>query len=75
MKDKENLSFEETVKKLESILEAMNRGSLTLEASLKNFEEAHHLLKRCYTMLNEAEKKVEILIKKDGELHPEPLES
>jgi exodeoxyribonuclease VII small subunit len=51
----------------------MEKGDLSLEKSLKVFEEGVLLSKKCAQLLNEAEKKVELLIHdKDGKLEARP---
>lgn len=61
--------FEKAFTRLEEILEKMNSGKLSLEESLKLYEEADHLIVCCANRLNEAEEKIEMLIKKrDGQL-------
>ncbi len=62
-------SFEESIDRLEKILEQMNSGEIGLEESLKLFEEADKLILSSHKRLTDAEKKVETLIKKrSGEL-------
>ena len=56
-------SFEDSLKKLESIVEKMESGDLKLEDSLKLFEEGMKLTKECNVRLNEIEKKVKLLLK------------
>lgn len=66
--------FEEAVKKLESIVARLEDGDIPLEESLKLFEEGVKLSRFCAKKLDEAEKKVEILMKdKDGKLKPQPF--
>lgn len=61
--------FEDALKKLEGIVKKLEEGDLPLEESLKYFEEGVKLSRLCAHKLDEAEKKVEILIKeKDGKL-------
>lgn len=62
----ETLSFEAAFARLEKILEKMNTGTISLDESLKLYEEADSLISRCSKKLNEAEKKIEILIKNRG---------
>jgi exodeoxyribonuclease VII small subunit len=57
------LSFEESVKRLEEILEKMNSGKITLDESLQLFEEADKLITTCNKRLHDAEQKIEVLIK------------
>jgi exodeoxyribonuclease VII small subunit len=68
-----NLSFETTLNQLETIIEKMETGQLSLEESLKNFEEGIALTRNCQQALKEAEQKVQILIEKNGELQTEPF--
>lgn len=56
-------SFEEAFARLEQILERMNASNVTLDESLKLFEEADKLIAECNQRLTQAEKKVETLIK------------
>jgi exodeoxyribonuclease VII small subunit len=61
--------FETAFARLEEILEKMNSGAVTLDDSLSLYEEADKLIVTCAQRLNEAEQKVEMLIKKrTGEL-------
>jgi exodeoxyribonuclease VII small subunit len=61
--------FEEAYARLEQILEKMNSGKLSLDDSLKLYEEADVLIAACQKRLTEAEHKIEILIKnRSGEL-------
>lgn len=59
----ENTSFESAFARLEEILEKMNSSAITLDESLKLYEEADRLITTCNKRLNEAERKIEILIK------------
>ncbi len=65
--------FEESLQRLESIVKEMERGELPLEASLKLFEEGIALSGTCRKQLEEAEGKVEILLKQNGEMRAEPF--
>lgn len=67
-------SFEESLKKLESIVDQMEKGDLPLEESLKLFEEGVSLSAACKQELDAAEGKVEMLIRqRDGSLKIEPF--
>jgi len=66
---KSDVCFETAFSRLEQILDKMNSGSVSLDESLKLYEEADKLIISCSKKLNEAEKKIEILIKnRNGEL-------
>jgi len=65
-------SFEESLKKLESIVDQLERGDLALEESLKLFEEGVGLSNFCKKELDAAEGKVQMLVKqRDGSLKAE----
>lgn len=59
-------NFETAFARLEEILESMNSGSISLDESLKLYEEADGLINTCSKRLNDAERKIEILIKNRG---------
>lgn len=68
-KKEDEQSFEKSFKRLEEILEKMNSGEISLDESLKLYEEADKLINTCGKRLNEAERKIEILIKnRNGEI-------
>ncbi len=67
-------SFEESLKKLEVIVDQLEKGDLALEDSLRLFEEGVGLSAACKKELDEAEGKVQVLIKqRDGSLKAEPF--
>ncbi len=63
----DNINFETTLSRLEALVCEMEKGDLSLEESLKRFEEGVHLSKSCSKILNEAEKKVEMLLSDQAE--------
>ena len=72
---KAKVKFEEKLARLEKIVDEMESGDLTLDESLAKYEEGVNALKKCYEMLRDAEKRVEVLLKgEDGELKVEPFE-
>ena len=71
MKEK---SFEEALAKLEQITKELEEGDLSLEESLKYFDEGVKLAEQCNSKLNEAQKKIEILLKKNDGLEPTPFD-
>jgi len=67
--------FEDALNKLEKIVSKLEEGDIPLEESLKLFEEGIRLSRFCNQKLDEAEKKVEILLKgKDGLLKAQPFD-
>lgn len=65
------MKFEEAIEKLEAIAKDLESGELTLDESVNKFEEGIKLSKTCTKILNEAEKKINILIEQDGEIKEE----
>lgn len=61
------IDFEEALNELEDLVERMEQGESSLEDSLKDFERGIELTRNCQNALVEAEQKVQILLKKDGE--------
>lgn len=67
--------FEDALSKLEKIVSKLEDGEIPLEESLKLFEEGIRLSRLCNQKLEEAEKRVEILMKgKNGVIKPHPLD-
>ena len=65
----ENFNFERSFTRLEEILDKLNAGNISLDESLKLYEEADGLIVGCGKKLNAAEARIEMLIKKrNGEL-------
>ena len=64
--------FEEAYEELERIIRALEGGATSLDESLEYYEEGVAALKTCHRILEDAEKKIEILVKdSQGELHEE----
>jgi exodeoxyribonuclease VII small subunit len=67
--------FEDALNKLEKIVSKLEDGEIPLEESLKLFEEGIRLSRLCNQKLEEAEKRVEILMKgKNGLIKPQPFD-
>ena len=64
----EELTFEKIMKKLEEITMELENGDLDLEKSVSKFEEGMKLSKKCNEILENAEKRISVLIEKDGKL-------
>ncbi len=58
--------FEKDLEKLEKIVEALEEGGLSLDVSLKKFEEGIQLAQRCEKALSAAEKKIEKVTRSSG---------
>jgi len=69
------ITFESSLKELERIVEELEAGDLPLEHSLELFEQGVKLSRECQKRLDEAERKVEILLKdSDGSYSPAPFD-
>ncbi|CAM2857050.1 exodeoxyribonuclease VII small subunit [Legionella worsleiensis] len=55
------INFEQSVSELEEIVKQLEKGELSLEDSLKQFEKGIGLARRCQDVLNQAEQKIETL--------------
>jgi exodeoxyribonuclease VII small subunit len=67
--------FEDCLQRLEKIVDELEKGNVPLEQALKLFEEGMQLSSSCRKELEQAEGKVEILLKQNGKLQPEPFET
>ena len=65
---KKSVDFEEALDQLEELVEDMENGDLTLEESLKAFEQGIKLTRECQQALSTAEQKVKMLIEENGKL-------
>ncbi len=68
------LNFEDAMKKLEEIATELEKNDLDLDTSVTKFEEGMKLSKECSKMLEEAEKKISILIKDGDSITEEDFE-
>ena len=66
--------FEECLQRLEKIVQELERSEVSLEKSLTLFEEGMQLSSTCRKELEQAEGKVEVLLKKNGKVQAEPFE-
>lgn len=63
----ESVNFEASLSELQTIVDKMEHGNLSLEASLSAFEQGVRLTQQCQKALTDAEQKVQILLQKNGE--------
>ena len=68
MTNKKSFPFEATLEKLETIVEKMDQGDMSLEDSLKAFEQGIQLTRSCQKALVEAEQQVQLLLQENGQL-------
>ena len=68
------LKFEDSMQKLEEIVALLEKGDLTLEESVANYESGFKIYKQCVTLLKGVEKKIKVLTKTDdGELQEKDI--
>ena len=68
-------SFEENMEELEKIVTELEKGELNLDDSVSKFEEGIKLSKECNKILENAEKKITILLNEDGNIKEENFET
>ena len=73
MADKE--TFEEKIKDLEDIAKKLESGELNLDDSMKEFEKGMKISKECTKILDDAEKKIMILVNEDGDIKENKYET
>lgn len=71
---KQTPDFEQSLAALEALVARMEKGELSLEESLKAFEQGIKLTRECQARLSEAEQRVQILLEQDGQVTLTPFE-
>ena len=75
MSDSKPKNFESSLEELETIVRELEQGDLTLEKSLELFEQGVKLSRECQERLNQAERRIEILIRDNqGRLSVRPFD-
>lgn len=69
-KESTTFNFEEALEQLTALISQMEKGQLSLEQSLQQFEQGIRLIRQCQQTLNEAEQKIAILIEQQSDLQP-----
>lgn len=70
-----NPSFEEAMDQLESIVSKLESGDVPLEQAIELFQEGMKLSQLCGLKLEQAERKIEMLLEQDGALVKKPFQS
>ena len=70
MEEKE-MNFEEAMQELETITRELEKGDLSLDESVKKFEKGMEVSKKCNEILENAEKRITILLKQENEQYKE----
>ncbi len=68
-------TFEDSLARLEEITRQLEDGKISLDQSLKIFDEGVNLARFCQEKLDSAQEKVDLLLKKNGVLTPTPFDS
>jgi exodeoxyribonuclease VII small subunit len=74
-RSKKTPDFETSLERLEEIVECLETGYLSLEQSLKQFEEGVSLTRACQTALTDAEQTIKVLTEKNAELQLNDLDT
>ena len=73
-KEKKAVDFEQQLAALEDLVKSLESGELSLEESLKSFEQGIKVARDCQAALKSAEQKVEVLMRQGDELVSQPFE-
>ena len=65
MSAKKEEKFEDALERLQGLVRELESGDCSLEDSIKKFEEGMALARKCQDRLNQAEQKIEVLMKAD----------
>ena len=74
-KEKKAIDFEQQLANLEALVESLESGGLSLEDSLKSFEQGIKVARDCQQALKQAEQKVELLMRQGDELVSQPFDA
>jgi exodeoxyribonuclease VII small subunit len=69
----DSLKFEEAMARLEQIVHALETGNLSLDDSLRAFEEGTGLLRLCTRRLEETERRIELLLQDESGVRTQPF--
>lgn len=71
----EEKNFEKSMENLEDIVNQLEKGNLNLDETVEKFEEGMKIAKQCNDMLEKAEKRITIILEKNGELEEKNFET
>ena len=71
----EENNFEKSMENLENIVTELEKGELNLDESVKKFEEGMKIATQCNNILENAEKKITILLEKNGDFEEKPFDT
>lgn len=67
-------TFENKIEKLEGIANDLEKGNLNLDESVRKFEEGMKISKECSKILEDAERKIKILLEENGDIKEDDLD-
>ena len=70
---KKEINFETSMEQLEKIVQDLEKGDLNLDESIKKFEEGMKISKACSKILEDAEKKITVLINNENKITGEDM--
>ncbi|MBE0483134.1 MAG: exodeoxyribonuclease VII small subunit [Bacterioplanes sp.] len=73
MTDQPAFEFEQALQQLETLVQQMEEGNLTLEQSLQAFEQGVGLTRQCQQALTQAEQRVHVLLEQNGQSVAQPF--
>lgn len=71
----EEENFEKSMEELENIVKELEKGNLSLDDTVKKFENGMKIAQNCNSMLEKAEKKISIILEKNGEMEEKKFET
>ncbi|MNW49546.1 Exodeoxyribonuclease 7 small subunit [compost metagenome] len=74
MTQEQEMSFEEAMKQLEDIVSQLEHGDVPLEKAIDLFQSGMKLSQLCGQKLSQVERKIEMIVEKDGEIGKKPFE-
>lgn len=69
------MNFEKSMEELEAIVAKLEKGELNLDESVEEFEKGMKISKECNKILEDAEKRITMLLEKDGNIEEENFEA
>ena len=73
-RQKKNPGFEQSLNELQTLVERLESGDLSLEESLSTFEQGISLTRECQSALQDAEQRIHVLLEQNGTLVEKPLD-
>ena len=68
MAGKKKVTFEESIKQIDDLINLLENGEINLEESIGKYEESMKLIKNCYKILDSAEGKIKKIVEENGKI-------